>query len=202
MKKRTLLAAGTLTVLLLTGCSASSSAETEALKEQVAQLEQQIADLQAANSADDAQAADAQADGAQAADAQAGDAQAADAQAGDAQTPAETQGTQTTIDPAAGAGATTYTLEELTTMVNDYVAKAEAATPSGSNDIEQFFSLEQEANQEENELERHEDELERQYRDGALTRDEYRANERELDHLDDLLDAAEDQLEYVFGIDD
>ena len=192
MKKRTLLAAGTLTVLLLTGCSASSSAETEALKNQVAQLEQQIADLQAANSADDAQAADAQA----------GDAQAADAQAGDAQTPAETQGTQTTIDPAAGAGATTYTLEELTTMVNDYVAKAEAATPSGSNDIEQFFSLKQEANQVENELERHEDELERQYRDGALTRDEYRANERELDHLDDLLDAAEDQLEYVFGIDD
>ena len=192
MKKRTLLAAGTLTVLLLTGCSASSSAETEALKEQVAQLEQQIADLQAANDADSAAAADAQA----------GDAQAADAQAGDAQTPAETQGTQTTIDPAAGAGATTYTLEELTTMVNDYVAKAEAATPSGSNDIEQFFSLKQEANQVENELERHEDELERQYRDGALTRDEYRANERELDHLDDLLDAAEDQLEYVFGIDD
>lgn len=187
MKKRTLLAAGTLTVLLLTGCSASSSAETEALKDQVAQLEQQLADLQAANSADDAQAADAQ---------------AGDAQAADAQTPAETQGTQTTIDPAAGAGATTYTLEELTTMVNDYVAKAEAATPSGSNDIEQFFSLKQEANQVENELERHEDELERQYRDGALTRDEYRANERELDHLDDLLDAAEDQLEYVFGIDD
>ena len=192
MKKRTLLAAGTLTVLLLTGCSASSSAETEALKEQVAQLEQQLADLQAANDADSAAAADAQAD----------DAQAADAQAGDTQTPAETQGTQTTIDPAAGAGATTYTLEELTTMVNDYVAKAEAATPSGSNDIEQFFSLKQEANQVENELERHEDELERQYRDGALTRDEYRANERELDHLDDLLDAAEDQLEYVFGIDD
>ncbi len=192
MKKRTLLAAGTLTVLLLTGCSASSSAETEALKEQVAQLEQQLADLQAANDADSAAAADAQAD----------DAQAADAQAGDAQTPAETQGTQTTIDPAAGAGATTYTLEKLTTMVNDYVAKAEAATPSGSNDIEQFFSLKQEANQVENELERHEDELERQYRDGALTRDEYRANERELDHLDDLLDAAEDQLEYVFGIDD
>lgn len=197
MKKRTLLAAGTLTVLLLTGCSASSSAETEALKEQVAQLEQQLADLQAANDADSAAAADAQADDAQAADAQAGDAQAADAQ-----TPAETQGTQTTIDPAAGAGATTYTMEELTTMVNDYVAKAEAATPSGSNDIEQFFSLKQEANQVENELERHEDELERQYRDGALTRDEYRANERELDHLDDLLDAAEDQLEYVFGIDD
>ena len=49
MKKRTLLAIGAITVLLLTGCqSSSSNAETEALKEQVAQLEQQIADLQTA----------------------------------------------------------------------------------------------------------------------------------------------------------
>ena len=60
----------------------------------------------------------------------------------------------------------------------------------------------QEANQIDNELEIHENELERQYRDGTLTRDEFRTNERELDHLEDLLDAAEDQLEYVFGIDD
>ena len=77
-----------------------------------------------------------------------------------------------------------------------------AAAPSGTNDMEQFFSLKQEANQIDNELERHEDELERQYRNGSLTRDEFRTNERELDHLEDLLDAAEDQIEYVFGIDD
>ena len=51
MKKRTLLAIGAVTVLLLTGCqSSSSNAETEALKEQVAQLEQQIADIQTADS--------------------------------------------------------------------------------------------------------------------------------------------------------
>ena len=171
MKKRTLLAIGAVTVLLLTGCqSSSSNAETEALKEQVAQLEQQIADLQTADSSDDTAAAD--------------------------------TGTADTAAADTGSSSTTYTLEELTTMVNDYVTKANAATPSGSNDMEQFFSLKQEANQIDNELEIHENELERQYRDGTLTRDEFRTNERELDHLEDLLDAAEDQLEYVFGIDD
>ncbi len=194
MKKRTLLAIGAITVLLLTGCqSSSSNAETEALKEQVAQLEQQIADLQTSDSSDDTAAADNTA---------AADAQAADTSANAGTDAAADTGTTDTAAADTGSSSTTYTLEELTTMVNDYVAKAEAAAPSGSNDMEQFFSLKQEANQIDNELEIHENELERQYRDGTLTRDEFRTNERELDHLEDLLDAAEDQLEYVFGIDD
>lgn len=194
MKKRTLLAIGAVTVLLLTGCqSSSSNAETEALKEQVAQLEQQIADLQTSDSSDDTAAADNTA---------AADAQAADTSANAGTDAAADTGTTDTAAADTGSSSTTYTLEELTTMVNDYVAKAEAAAPSGSNDMEQFFSLKQEANQIDNELEIHENELERQYRDGTLTRDEFRTNERELDHLEDLLDAAEDQLEYVFGIDD
>lgn len=194
MKKRTLLAIGAITVLLLTGCqSSSSNAETEALKEQVAQLEQQIADLQTADSSDNTTAAD---------DTAAADAQAADTSANAGTDAAADTGTTDTAAADTGSSSTTYTLEELTTMVNDYVAKAEAAAPSGSNDMEQFFSLKQEANQIDNELEIHENELERQYRDGTLTRDEFRTNERELDHLEDLLDAAEDQLEYVFGIDD
>ena len=194
MKKRTLLAIGAITVLLLTGCqSSSSNAETEALKEQVAQLEQQIADLQTSDSSDDTAAADNTA---------AADAQAADTSANAGTDAAADTGTTDTAAADTGSSSTTYTLEELTTMVNDYVAKAEAAAPSGSNDMEQFFSLKQEANQIDNELEIHENELERQYRDGTLTRDEFRTNERELDHLEDLLDAAEDQLEYVLGIDD
>ena len=194
MKKRTLLAIGAVTVLLLTGCqSSSSNAETEALKEQVAQLEQQIADLQTSDSSDDTAAADNTA---------AADAQAADTSANAGTDAAADTGTADTAAADTGSSSTTYTLEELTTMVNDYVTKANGATPSGSNDMEQFFSLKQEANQIDNELEIHENELERQYRDGTLTRDEFRTNERELDHLEDLLDAAEDQLEYVFGIDD
>ena len=194
MKKRTLLAIGAITVLLLTGCqSSSSNAETEALKEQVAQLEQQIADLQTSDSSDDTAAADNTA---------AADAQAADTSANAGTDAAADTGTTDTAAADTGSSSTTYTLEELTTMVNDYVAKAEAAAPSGSNDMEQFFSLKQEANQIDNELEIHENELERQYRDGTLTRDEFRTNERELHHLEDLLDAAEDQLEYVLGIDD
>ena len=36
----------------------------------------------------------------------------------------------------------------------------------------------------------------------SLTKDEYKRLERELDLLDDKLDVAKDQLEFVFGIDD
>ena len=155
MKKRTLLAIGAITVLLLTGCqSSSSNAETEALKEQVAQLEQQIADLQTSDSSDDTAAADNTA---------AADAQAADTSANAGTDAAADTGTTDTAAADTGSSSTTYTLEELTTMVNDYVAKAEAAAPSGSNDMEQFFSLKQEANQIDNELEIHENELDIEY---------------------------------------
>lgn len=51
-------------------------------------------------------------------------------------------------------------------------------------------------------LDRHEDELEVLYRNQTLTKDAYEQLERELDRLDDRLGDAEDQLEYIFGIDD
>ena len=35
-----------------------------------------------------------------------------------------------------------------------------------------------------------------------MTREEYRAKDREIDSLEDQLDESEEQLEYLFGIDD
>ena len=68
--------------------------------------------------------------------------------------------------------------------------------------MEQFLTLKQEEKKIDNDLDLHEDELEYLYRNGSLSRDEYRTLERELERLEDRLDAAEDELEYIFGIDD
>ncbi len=99
---------------------------------------------------------------------------------------------------------TTNTMADLSSLVEVFVTKANAAVPSGtvSQDMEQFFAFKQEEKQIDDLLDQHEDELEYLYKKQSLTRDEYKRLERELDLLDDKLDAAKDQLEFVFGIDD
>jgi len=175
MKKRNFVFAGIVTALLLTGCqSNTNTAETEALKQQIAQLEQQVAELQNSTAPEN--------------------------NAG-----LETSAPEVSADTADPAPTdTTSTLEELTALVDAYSEKALAASPTGtsSEDMEQFFNLKQEGNQIDNALDLHEDELERQYRDGTLTREDYKALERELERLEDKLDDSEDILEHIFGIDD
>ncbi|MBS6398056.1 MAG: hypothetical protein KH452_13075 [Clostridiales bacterium] len=182
MKKRNLFAIGIVTVFLLTGCQQNNSgnAETEELKQQIAQLEQQVASLEQESTAS---------------------VQNPDAAAQTEVPPSD----DTSADTDTGTEtSTSYSMEELTEMVSAFEAKAEGAAPSGTeaDDIETFFTLKKEENQIDNALDRHEDELERQYRDGILTRDEYKAAERELEDLEDRLDKTEDGLERTFGIDD
>lgn len=189
MKKRLLVAAGVAGLLVLAGCQSGDSAETEQLKQQIAQLEQQVTELEN-SSASDTTDDTASADTANTADT------STDAAAGD-----------TTADTAASAGntgtAAVLTIDELTTKVDEFVEKADAEALSSSEKVlENYFTLKQEAEEIDRELERYEDDLEYQYRNGSLTRDDYRAKEREADLLEDKLDAAEDTLEYVYGIDD
>lgn len=182
---------------LLTGCqsNAGSSAETEALKEQIAQLEKQIAALeqQAANNnaANNSVTKDNAADEVPPA-----------AETAPAQT--DTSVVNSQQPDASDEGLTTYTMQELESMVGAFVQKADAAAPSGSaaQDLEQFFALKQEEKQIDDLLDHHEDELEELYKVQSLTREDYKRLERELERLEDKLDAAEDQLEYMFGIDD
>lgn len=196
MKKRNLLLiAGAMTALLLTGCqSGSNSSETEALKQQIAQLEQQVASLeQQTENGGTAEAA-------------------SDSAAPETGTePAADNGAQVQTDTTTGSDSvqtttvtTTNTMEELTSMVDAFVEKVDAARPGGtdSENLEQFFNLKQEENQIDHSLDLHEDELEDAYRKGTLTRDEYKSLERELEKLEDKLDLAEDKLEITFGIDD
>lgn len=199
MKKRTAIF-GTALLLLLTGCrSGSDDKEIELLKEQISQLEQQITTMEQQNAATEQQNS------------------AMEQQSSVMEQQAPTAQQQNTIadnntqtqPPAASSDqsgqttlSTTNTMEELTAMVDAYVEKANTVIGTASGDIEQFFSLKQEEKQIDNALDLHEDELEKLYRQNALTRDEYKSLERELEKLEDRLDDAEDQLEYTFGIDD
>ena len=199
MKKKLLAAAGLIGVLVLAGCAGGANSETEQLKQQIAQLEQQVTELEnssAADTADDAASAqtdDAAADTSTDAAADTSADQTAEASTGAADT-AAAGNTGTTATP---------TFEELTEKVEAYVAKVdEDAASSAQKTLENYFTLKQEEDAIDRELEYYEDDLEFQYRNGSLTRDEYRLKERELDLLEDKLDAAEDTLEFVYGIDD
>lgn len=189
MKQNILLIPAVVAALSVTGCQSGSNtdAENEALRRQISQLEQQVNDLKQQVSSGEAQTAPE-------------DLPAAEGSKETA--PAGNPETQTEV-PAAGSTSTTYTLEELTDMVAAYEEKANAAAPAGSaeKDMEQFLTLKQEEKKIDDELDRHEDELEFLYRNGSLSRDDYKAQERELERLEDRLDAAEDTLEYIFGID-
>ena len=233
--KNSVSAVGVLLAFLVAGCQSNagnSSAETEALKTQIAQLEQQIADLEqrqgAGNgSASSAPAAGEVSDSGVQADAGSGSSQKTQDGTSDAigQSVAQAQKDTGVGNGQSGAaqndtsvgnnsainrqgtsidGLTTYTLDELSTVVDAFVTKVCAAAPSGTaaQDMEQFFALKQEGKQIDDTLDTHEDELEYLYKTGSLTREEYKQQERKLELLEDQLDDIEDQMEYVFGIDD
>lgn len=204
MKKKLLAAAGLIGVLVLAGCAGGTNSETEQLKQQIAQLEQQVTELENSSAADTADdAASAQTDDAAAPDTAADT--STDAAADTSADQAAEASTGAADTAAAGNTGTTATptFEELTEKVEAYVAKVdEDAASSAQKTLENYFTLKQEEDAIDRELEYYEDDLEFQYRNGSLTRDEYRLKERELDLLEDKLDAAEDTLEFVYGIDD
>ncbi|MDE7478287.1 MAG: hypothetical protein K2M91_10110 [Lachnospiraceae bacterium] len=204
MKRKNVIKGFEVTVIaafLLTGCqSKTNSAETEALKQQIAQLEQQVSDLEqqaAQNNTPQKTPAGVQSDNQEQKPPET-EINSSENVAEISSQPMQSQ-SDTSID-----GLTTYTMADLSAMVESYVAKAGAATPTGtvSENMELFFALKQEEKQIDDTLDRHEDELENLYRKKTLTREEYNRLERELDLLEDKLDDMEDQLEFVFGIDD
>ena len=230
------------TTMLLTGCQSNTDtgAETEALKEQITQLEQQIAALQqqaadnnvpddnavSSNTTDETPSA---AESAQEqTDTSVRNDQQSDSNADNSTQMQPTPNAESNHIPGhdeernhnpsqydqnggvsnqpdnSTAGLTTYTMQELGSMVDAFAEKTNSAAPGGTAaaDLEQFFALKQEEKQIDDLLDRHEDELEYLYKNQSLTREDYKRLERELELLEDKLDAAEDQLEYVFGIDD
>ncbi len=186
MKKTMLYTIGILSACMLGGCQSGTNSETEELRRQVADLQQQISELQQTDHRDAADT-DTTAD--------------PNAPATDTTADSGASATDTTTDP--GAADTDDTLETLTALVDDFTSRIDdLLIDSRNKELEQFFSYKQEATGIDRRLDRYEDELERQVRGGSLSRDDYRSMERELEDLEDRLDNAEDSLEYYYGIDD
>lgn len=182
MKKRIVMFLSvSLIAALLAGCGTTS--REQELEDQVAQLEQQVADLQGA--ADDTAASDTP----------------DTATSGSAEdTATDTAASDTTANTTASAN----DFDTLSQKVADEVANADAAQPSGTaaDDRALFFERKTALDALDRELDAYEDDLEAQYRNGTLDYTDFRQQDREVEKLEDDLDDAEDRLENRFGIDD
>ena len=178
MKSKTLLFIATLSALIFTGCQNNDlSSENQSLKQELSKMEQQISELkqQLTEKADTAESL-----------------QNSDIVP------------NVTTDSAAINPETTYTMEELAALVDEFIVSVASTTPdiNNSGNLEQFFSLKREGDQLEHALENYENHLEEQYRAGSITREDFKKLDRELEALEESLDSACDRLEIAFGIDD
>lgn len=95
-------------------------------------------------------------------------------------------------------GKTTDSMDDLSTLVDDFVTKASS---NDKSDLETFFSFKRELHKIKRRLDTYEDEIEDLYRDKTLSKEEYKQLELFLDKLEDKLDDAEDSMEDIFDID-
>ena len=95
-------------------------------------------------------------------------------------------------------------LKTLEDAVMKVVAEADKSNPSGSREENQtrFFEMKGKLQEIEDRLDRFEDNIESQYRQGKIDYEKARKAEIELERLEDQLDKAEDSLENRFGYDD
>ena len=182
MKSRTLLFIATISTIIFTGCQNNDlSAENQSLKQQISEMEQQIADLEQ---------------------------QVSDLEEQNNTANLSEENTTSVSNNSSATNMTpdspTYTMEELSEMVDEFTVSVGSATPdiNNSGNLDQFFSLKREADQIDQALENHENSLEDQYRAGTISREEYRKLDKEIEKLEELLDSAKDRLEITFDIDD
>ena len=182
MKSRTLLFIVTISTLIFTGCQNNDlSAENQSLKQQISEMEQQITDLeQQVSDLEEQNNTDNLSEG--------------------NNTSVSNNSSATSMTP----DSPTYTMEELSEMVDEFTVSVGSATPdiNNSGNLDQFFSLKREADRIDQALENHENSLEDQYRSGTISREEYRKLDKEIEKLEELLDSAKDRLEITFDIDD
>ena len=88
--------------------------------------------------------------------------------------------------------------------VSDMISKIDNSLPTGiaEEQAKQYFDLKNEAEQLEKEVEAFEDTLETAYLKSEISREYYLEKERESERLEDLLDGAEEKLDFVFGMED
>lgn len=194
MKQKTLLIIAAISTLIFTGCQNNNlSAENTALKQQITEMEQQITGLEQQVTELEQQISE-----------NTGNSDILQNNDDATSSQNNINGQTTHTENTAANNPTTYTLDELTAMVDEFVVSVGSATPdiNNSGNLDQFFSLKREGDQINHALENHENSLEDQYRAGSISREEYRTLDKEIELLEDSLDSALDRLEITFGIDD
>lgn len=211
MKKKLILIVGILSLLLLTGCQNQNSvSETKQLKEQISKLEQEVKNLkkQSQQSESNHPATEDTTENIkqETTEKPAQDStDQTDTQEGQSETQGQTDmgAGQMNLQDSQG-DVQNDTVEKLTELVEEYVARAEASKPEGTEQeqMDKFLNLKREGNDIEERLDLYEDKLEQKYRNGEISWEEYRAEERKIEALEDRLDRAEDTLEAAYGIKD
>lgn len=211
MKKKLILIVGILSLLLLTGCQNQNSvSETKQLKEQISKLEQEVKNLkkQSQQSESNHPATEDTTENIkqETTEKPAQDStDQTDTQEGQSETQGQTDmgAGQMNLQDSQG-DVQNDTVEKLTELVEEYVARAEASKPEGTEQeqMDKFLNLKREGNDIEERLDLYEDRLEQKYRNEEISREEYRAEERKIEALEDRLDQAEDTLEAAYGIKD
>lgn len=194
MKQKTLLIIAAISTLIFTGCQNNNlSAENTALKQQITEMEQQITGLEQQVTELEQQISE-----------NTGNSDILQNNDDATSSQNNINGQTTHTENTAANNPTTYTLDELTAMVDEFVVSVGSATLdiNNSGNLDQFFSLKREGDQINHALENHENSLEDQYRAGSISREEYRTLDKEIELLEDSLDSALDRLEIAFGIDD
>ena len=110
-----------------------------------------------------------------------------------------------------GEGTTTVDTSNIENTIKDYENKAndlldsinKLSTPSNRSDaINLFWEWKVEIEKLDNEIDTYEDELERMYRNNTLSYNDFRNYDYDLESIEDILDKAEDKLEFITNYDD
>lgn len=201
--------------LSLTACGSQKS-ENAQLKQQVEQLEQQVTDLQNQTESDSPSGGatdESYAVSQNTSDLSENTSDVSGNAPTDKALPEDTAENRAAADTPAGSAhheehahydTGSADASALAALIQDLSQRINDAVPTGSDQEqrEQFYSLKGEIDLAEKEIDSLEDELEAQRRAGSLNTVSYQTREAELESLEDQLDVCEDQLEYVFGIDD
>lgn len=101
------------------------------------------------------------------------------------------------------------TLEEavltLTGEVSDTLSRVDnLGIPEGTLEEQrtQFLDLKEEISEVDRRIDDLDDTIEKNYRNSQISLETYKKLDRELDSLENLMDAAEDKLEFTFGMED
>lgn len=110
-----------------------------------------------------------------------------------------------------GEGTTTVDTSNIENTIKDYENKAndlldsinKLSTPSNRSDaINLFWEWKVEIEKLDNEIDAYEDELERMYRNNTLSYNDFRNYDYDLESIEDILEKAEDNLEFITNYDD